>query len=79
MQLLLPSAKSGVMVEVPHHVHHVWTRGKIALAVVGILLVLWGTLDLLSRLPEAQPGDSTLRQAFGPAILFDQQSNLHNP
>ena len=78
MQLLLPAAKSGVMVEIPHHVHHAWSKGKIALAVFGILLVLWGTLDLISRVPEPAWGSDALRRAFAPAVLFDAQDDLHN-
>ncbi len=79
MQLLLPAAKSGVMVEIPHHVHHAWGRGKIVLAVFGILLVLWGTLDLISRVPEPAWGSEVLYRAFAPAVLFDTETDLHNP
>lgn len=79
MQLLLPSAKSGVMVEIPEPALHKWHKAKIALAVLGILVVLGGTLDLISRMPAPAVGDDTLRRAFAPLGSLSSESDLHNP
>ena len=67
MQLLLPSARSGVLVGKKSsrfkHIEH-------TLIVFGILVVLLGGLDLLSKLPSL-PGDhSLLTTAFAPAATL---------
>lgn len=73
MQLLLPSAKHGVMIEIPQRQEWRYKKeAEMALIALGLIVVVWGSLDLLSRLPEAAPGDTTLRNAFAPAVMLGQ-------
>jgi hypothetical protein len=67
MQLLLPSAKSAILViDEPKP----FSKFKGVLFVLGVLVVLAGGLDLLSRIPAASFGDDVLFQAFAPAIML---------
>ena len=66
MQLLLPSAKSAVLVIGEPS----WfEKLQETLFVFGVLVVLLGGLDLLGRAPAPTMSDETLRQAFAPAVL----------
>ena len=67
MQLLLPSAKSAILVIDEPRRFAVFER---ALFVFGILVVLFGGLDLLSRIPAPALGEDTIRQAFAPAAML---------
>ena len=67
MQLLLPSAKSGVLVEIGEPAP---SNFKIALIVFGILMVLWGFLDVASRIPAPAGAGEALERAFMPAVML---------
>ena len=70
MQLLLPSAKSAVLVVGEPSLWERFKKYHGALYVLGLIVVLMGGLDLISRMPAAAPGDTTLQTAFAPAVLL---------
>jgi hypothetical protein len=68
MQLLLTSAKLAVLVE-GHERRNKLIAG--ALFAFGVLAVLIGGLDLVSRITTAEVSDELLQRAFAPAVLLD--------
>jgi hypothetical protein len=68
MQLLLPSAKTAVLVtdEKPLLKEHL----NRVLLILGLLVIIMGGLDLLSRVPAPAGGDALLRAAFAPAATL---------
>ena len=71
MQLLLPSAKSAVLIIGKPSWFEKFEKLQGALFVFGVLVVLLGGLDLMGRVETPTLGDDTLRQAFAPAILAE--------
>jgi len=71
--LLLPSAKSGVIVRKPRPISPWWRVGVI---VVGLLMVCVGAADAASRFGERVLGGDVSFFAFGPAALIVDPSLL---
>ena len=70
MQLLLPSAKSAVLIIGEPSLWERFKKYHGVLFAFGIIVVLTGGLDLLSRIPASGPSDTTLQTAFAPAVLL---------
>jgi len=68
--LLLPPARSGVLVHVPPQARE---GIRNALMVFGFLMVVWGSLDVLSHLPMVVIDDATLKEALAPGILLESR------
>ncbi len=68
-QLLLPSAKLAVLVSGDERRNKLITR---ALFAFGVLAVVIGGLDLVSRVATMQVSDEVLQRAFAPAVLLNQ-------
>lgn len=66
--LLLPGAKSAILLDQPHRPFSPWWR-RTALA-VGALTVLVGGVDVLTRFAENFEGDNVAFTAFAPAVLL---------
>jgi hypothetical protein len=63
--LLLPGAKTPVLISTDRRPHH-WLR-KVAIA-LGILAVLIGAADMLTRFSHTVFGNCAINMSFGPAI-----------
>jgi hypothetical protein len=68
-QLLLPSAKLAVLVEDHERRNRLITR---VLFAFGVLAVIVGGLDLVSRITTAEVSDDMLQRAFAPAVLLEE-------
>jgi hypothetical protein len=66
-QLLLPSAHTAVLVT---HKPSRFERALMPLFVLGLLIVLLGGLDLMSRAPLLDADSQTLKTAFAPAAVL---------
>ncbi len=69
--LLLPDSKSIVWV---HLMRGPYPYLRLGLVVVGLLVVLVGAADVMSRIANATFGDNSARQIFAPAVVLVEQN-----
>jgi LPXTG-site transpeptidase (sortase) family protein len=67
-KLLLPSAKSGVLIDIPQKNRSPWWHK--AAFVLGLIVVLVGSADAVSRVAERFFGEGAAFTAFAPAALL---------
>ncbi len=72
--LLLPSAKTAVLVRPPRHAHYV----RMGAVGVGLLCVLVGAADIMTHLAHSVAGDNASLVAFGPAVALQDRAIFAN-